>query len=251
MTMDILVNINRFGGPLTKEQTDFILKIVQNIDSGKETLGKENNTNEYIAARQLIEWLEISPKSITPDMLERYTKMSPEELYIPFTLAKPEKIEQRITAPLVSAKRLGCIGEFLASIALSGLVGEMLAILIWDLNAAGRMDTGGAIIKDQRLIGEGFSKLKQSQRISMLQAFGYVSSINIGLFKELAERRNNLLHGWTDSMTRNQIEQSVIRSYSCATLLMKDVLGIKLADAGSLKVDEKVMMYLQKNGGLM
>lgn len=243
--MKVLININRLGGPLTKKEIDFILEIAQNIDSEKEKLDKEFDANKHFAI-QLVEWFGISSKNISREMLERYAKMSPKELYIPFTLAKPEKIEQRIISPLVSAKRLGCIGEFLASIALSGLVGEMLAIFLWEVNIEERKDKNGITIKDQKLFGEGFSQLPQNQRINILQAFSYIDSDQVGKSRELASRRNDILHSWTDSLTREEIEKYVISCYSCAAFLMKGVFGLELSDPGSLKMNPKIMKYLEK-----
>ena len=236
----ILININRLGFALTGKDIDTILDLI-NKSTNQE--GGEFNIDKH-TTDALVTWLGCPREQITREVLERYVKMSPQELYIPFTLAEPEKVEQRIIAPLTSAKKLACLGEFLASIALSGLVGEMLAIFIWELNRTERKGPDGSTVKDRNLIGEGFSQLPQNQRVNLLQSFGYINSTQVGKFKELASRRNNILHSWTDAHTREQIEEHAIACFSCAALLMKQIFGIELADAGSLKVNQKVLNYL-------
>ena len=237
--MKLLVNINRLGQALQEAEIDTILPIVTKGESTDET-----NINNLIAD-QLIRLFKIPPQDINRETLERYAKMSSKELYIPFTLAKPEIIEQRIIAPLESAKRFACVGEYLASIALSGLVGEMLAVFIWEMESNERRNAQDQIIQDQKLFKNNFDRLQQSLRINVIKAFGYIDAAQAGKFRELAKNRNKILHSWTDSYLREEIEKVAIECYSLAASLMKEIFKLELKDAGSLKMDQKVMRYVK------
>jgi len=237
--MKLLVNINRLGQALQEAEIDTILPIVTKGESAD-----ESNINNLIA-NQLLRWFKIPPQDIKRETLERYAKMSSKELYIPFTLAKPEIIEQRIIAPLESAKRFACVEEYLASIALSGLVGEMLAVFIWEMESDERKNARGHTIQDQKIFTNSFDRLQQSLRINVIEAFGYVDTKQVGKFRELAKNRNKILHSWTDSYLREEIEKIAIECYSLAASLMKEIFKLELKDAGSLKIDQKVMRYVK------
>src|SRR3989344_3610567 len=123
----VLININRLVGVIAN--IDAVLDFIKNPKEKTDEFDIDKHT-----ITQIIEWFRIDSGLITREMLECYNKMSSNELNITFTLAEPKIIEQRIVTPLISAKRNACIGDFLASIALSGLVGEMLTILVWEIN---------------------------------------------------------------------------------------------------------------------
>lgn len=236
--MKLLVNINRLGQSLQEGDVDIIYSIIKNGD-----IKNKAQINNLIA-NQLVQWLKISPHDVGRETLERYAKMSSKELYIPFTLVKPEIIEQRIIAPLESAKRFACLGEYLASIALSGLVGEMLSVFIWDMEFEKRKNKQGEIIQDRKFFKNNFERLNQSIRINVIEAFGYISAVKSEKFRNLANNRNRILHSWTDPCLREEIEKNAVDCYSVAALLMKDIFKLELKDTGSLKIDEKVMKYI-------
>ena len=237
--MKLLININRLGQALQEAEIDTILPIIARGESKDET-----NINNLIA-NQLKIWFKIPPEDIRRETLERYAKMSSRELYVPFTLAKPEIIEQRIIAPLESAKRFACIGEYLGSIALSGLVGEMLAVFIWEMESGVRRDVQDDVIQDKKFFKNNFDKLQQSLRINVIEAFGYIDATKANKFRELARNRNRILHSWTDSYLREEIEKVAIGCYSLAASSMKEIFKLELKDAGSLKMDQKVMKYVK------
>lgn len=237
--MKLLININRLGQALQEAEIDTILPIIKKGENADET-----NINNLIA-NQLIRWFKIPPQDVSRETLERYAKMSSKELYIPFTLAKPEIIEQRIIAPLESAKRFTCAGEYLASIALSGLVGEMLTVFIWDMESEERRNVQGHVIQDQKLFKNNFDRLQQSLRINVIETFGYIDATQAGKFRELAKNRNRILHSWTDLYLREEIEKVAIKCYSLAASVMKEIFKLELKDAGSLKMDQKVMKYVK------
>jgi hypothetical protein len=241
-----IINISRLGESFEEKDIDVILAVINEGTNLKSTIDGEADFKKRLIAR-LITWLNIPRQEITREIISRYIKATPADFGILFTLAKPEIIEQRIVAPLESAKRFACLGEFLGSIALSGLVGEILTVFVWDLNKAGRKDKNHKFIEDQSLFkGRNFDKLQQSLRINIIEAFNYIDSVQAEKFRQLSLDRNKILHSWTDSFVREELEATAISCYLCAASLMKTVFKIKLADASSISMDPKVAKYLEQ-----
>ncbi len=235
----MFVNINRLGHYLAEAEVQSILAIIKKGHTGTKT------DRNHVIANQLISWLKMPRADISREILHRYARMSTRELYIPFTLARPEIVEQRIIAPLESAKRFACRGEYLGSVALSGLVGEMLVVFVWEMNSSKRRDSHDEEIDDKRIINNKFDKIPQSVRVNMLEAFDYIDTETVTKFRDLSEKRNAMLHSWTDSIVLKDIEESAIRCYSLAASLMKGIFKLELQDPGSLKMDKKVIKFLK------
>ena len=71
--------------------------------------------------------------------------------------------------PLKSAKKNYCLGEYPATIALCGVVGEMLPILLWKINDV-RLKGQSITEEDEAgLFGKSFEKLNQDQRLKILK----------------------------------------------------------------------------------
>jgi len=236
----VLVNINRLGGLPLDADIDMILAIINGNNGNLESDDKSDMNRHY--AEQVVRSFRISKDLITREMLERYIKMS--SIYIPFTLAQPEIIEQRIVAPLESAKRLACIGDYLASISLSGLVGEMLTVLLWEMNFNTIKDKKYGTVTDKKLFNNRFDRLQQSLRINIIEAFGYIGVDSANTLRKLQDERNEILHRWTDSYTMENIENIAIDCYNYAATLMKKILAIDLADPSSLKIDKRILDYI-------
>lgn len=233
--------------PLKKERIDKILEIAKSFNLEHELNEEKSDFNKH-ADIMLIKWFKIPPQQITPDILRRYVKMSPQALYIPITLAHPEIIEQRIITPIDSAKRFACLGEFLASVALSGVVGEMLTVLIWELHAESRKNNKGMLVEDRKLFGrrsKSFTQINQAMRVSILDAFGYIESKQKEKFQALSNKRNDMLHGWTDSRSREEIESIAIDCFCNAAFLVKEIFRIKVVK-GSIKINPEMIQYLKR-----
>lgn len=238
----VTVQINKLGLPLRSEEVDEIFGIIR-----ADTALKDKNPFKKQLADSLVQFFGVPDTDVTHQMLVRYSKMTPQNLYIPFTLAEPKRIEEQIVSPLFSAKRLACVGEFLASVALSGMVGEMMAVFIWDLYANDRRGRGGKPIKDKDFFRLGFSKIFQGTRINILLAFNYITKEQYNRFQELSGRRNHILHPWIAPLGEEKLENTAVKCYCIAANLMKEVFGIQLADAGTLKISPHVMSYIKQH----
>lgn len=107
---------------------------------------------------------------LSREILERYVEVTTEETHTPIAPYTKEMFE-RLLKPLKSAKKNYCLGEYPATIALCGVVGEMLAILLWKIND---VKLNGVPITEKEeigLFGRSFEKLGQEQRLRILTTF--------------------------------------------------------------------------------
>jgi len=121
MTQKITGQINFFGPYLKKEDIPKILD------------PKFSDTILQFE-RDLFNWFfELPLSALSKEILERYVEATTQDSHtaiVPHT----KEIFERLLKPLRSAKKCYCLGDYAATIALCGVVGEMLAILLWKIN---------------------------------------------------------------------------------------------------------------------
>ena len=108
----------------------------------------------------------------------------------------------KLVAPLRHAKSSYMVGNYLGTIALCGMVAEMLAILLWDLAGA---ELGGKpmTVKDEdALFGSAFERLGQDRRVRVLDAYGQISVPVKADFDLLRSVRRKYLHLWSQDHDR-------------------------------------------------
>lgn len=139
--------------------------------------------------------LEVKRESLTLKIVQRFAELSPPEVYAP-VVPDEEKFIDRLVRPLKSAKRTYCFGEFLATIALSGLAGESLALLAYRIH---KFVLNGKQInseQEKKLFGNEFDNLGQERRIKVLECLGYIDLDDVGRFLDLKGCRDKYLHLW-------------------------------------------------------
>ncbi|PIT87070.1 MAG: hypothetical protein COU31_04840 [Candidatus Magasanikbacteria bacterium CG10_big_fil_rev_8_21_14_0_10_40_10] len=230
----ILVQINFFGPFLKNEDVSKIL--------AGQTFEEKNNLPDF--KRELISsFFDLPAISLSEEMLKSYIEATTEESHMSIT-PHTKEIYERLLKPLKSAKKNYCLGEYSATIALCGVVGEMLAILLWKMNDV-RLK-GSAITEDQEkgLFGRTFEKLGQEKRLEILKTFGHTNNEQHQVFKNIKDSRNHYLHLWIlDSTNEKSIALETLKK---SFILFKEITGIGLADAGSVKVNP-LLLKLFKN----
>ena len=177
--------------------------------------------------------------------LERYDRVSAPEDYIPFMPYESE-IVANIIMPLISAKRMFCIGEFIASIGLCGIVSEMLAVLIWELNKDNVKIKGIEISSKNEtvLFGKDMQSQGQKKRIQILRELGFVDQVVFDYFDQVREERNRFLHLWDITIKINE-EEKAEESLKNIILLAQKVFDIK-TENGKPYFNQAITDYLQK-----
>lgn len=129
-------------------------------------------------------------------LVECYREITAVERRTPLraVLSSDPRIEHRLIFPLKNAKVAFMTGNYLGTIALCGLISEMISMLLFELNEP-ELDPASvraafAAIKAQR----SFERLYQSQRLRVLKALKLVTPRQVKWFATVAEIRRRNLH---------------------------------------------------------
>ena len=140
-------------------------------------------------------------------------------------------------------KKCYCLGDFAATIALCGTVGEMLAILLWKIND---VRLKGKPITEQDeigIFGSTFENLNQDKRLKILKTFGHITEPQFASFEVIRKSRKPYLHLWTTNLKNEQSD--ALDVFKKSFQLFKEVTGIGLADAGTVKVNPLLMKLFE------
>ncbi len=195
--------------------------------------------------RSLIEYvLDLQPEGLTEAAIGRFAEISPQELYLP-VVPDEQRLVQRLLRPLKSSKRLYCLGEFLGTIALAGLVGETLAMLAFRMR---KIQLDGKALdgnQEQQLFGKEFDKLDQSRRIEILDCFGVINAQQKQQFSDLRGTRNKYLHLW--EVDDSQIQGDARKSFLHAMRIFKEISNINVDLSGAFTMNPALLEYVRSD----
>ncbi len=222
MNKTITVQINFFGPYIKKEE---IPKILDPKLGGK----------IYSFQRDLLQLFFGLPFSaLSLEILERYVEVTAEDSHtaiVPHT----KEIFERLLKPLKAAKKNYCLGDYPSTIASCGIVGEMLAILLWKINDV-RLKGQPITEEDEKgLFGSTFEKLGQDRRLKILKTFGHINEVQHENFMAIKSSRRPYLHLWSVDLKNER--KDALDTFKKAFQLFKEVTGIGLAGAGKVKVN--------------
>lgn len=130
------------------------------------------------------------------DLVGRYNEISIEENRLPVAPGEPRLLD-RLIWPLRDAKASYVVGNYLGAIALCGMVGEMAAVLAFDMHNEATDPVRYDVKQQSELFGRAFEKLGQDRRINVLTSLGVISEETRDLFESVRTRRNRYLHDWS------------------------------------------------------
>lgn len=229
MGKTIIVRFNFFGPHIKKED---VSRILNNKSSDTDTLRHRSLLKSFFG---------LPSEALSEEILNRYiaaTMVEGNSFLVPHT----KEIFERLLKPLRNAKKGYCLGDYVSTIALCGVVGEMMAILLWKINDA-RLK-GGPITERQEvgIFGSSFENLGQYKRLRILETFGHIPEVQFDNFDAIRKSRKPYLHLWTADLKN---EQSVaLEVYKKAFQLFNEVTGIGLADARSVTINPLLLRFL-------
>src|SRR5882672_4629215 len=145
--------------------------------------------------------------------VNRYRQVSAADDALPIAPAEPN-ILAKMVWPLRSAKANYALGNYLACIAMCGLVGEMVAVLIWDVSSVKLQGKTLEEDGEKLVLGSTFERLGQERRISVLVAAGLIDESAKPAFDTLREIRRRHLHFL--SHPHDQAEQDARTAFRAA-----------------------------------
>jgi hypothetical protein len=174
--------------------------------------------------------------ALPQEIIQRYKEISTGDLDLIAVPAESEILE-KVVWPLKSAKICYCLGNYLACIAMTGLVGEMIAVLILEAKRPGHGKPGWPKRDD-------FEKKGQLDRIENLINLGIISDGLATHLRELQGIRRGYLHRFSFSHT--QLVGNARKTYKAAFRVVQEILGLKVSrQSSAFQVDPDVLRYIK------
>jgi hypothetical protein len=177
-------------------------------------------------------------------LVQRYKEISSEPVVLAIVPAE-QRILDKLVWPLRHAKASYMVGNYLAVIALAGMVAEMVALLRWEvaeISLNGRPMTGN---DEKALFGTTFERLGQERRLQVLAAYGLIDAAAKGRFETIKETRRGYLHLW--SQDHDSLPRDAIKSYHAAVALVATTIGQEFRD-GKIVINQPLVKYLERQG---
>jgi hypothetical protein len=177
-------------------------------------------------------------------LLSRYREISTEPTRL-FLAPAERRLLDKLIWPLRNAKASYMVGNFLATISLSGMVAEMVAMLLWEITES-QINTRSMTKEDERrLFGSEFEKLGQERRVSVLAAYGIIGDTSRAAFDTIRQTRRHYLHLWSQDHDRLPID--AVKCFHAAVSLVVDAIGQDVSD-GKLVLNPRLVRYLERKG---
>ncbi len=156
-----------------------------------------------------------------------------------------ERILGRLVWPLRQAMGAYMLGNYLGTIALCGLVSEMVAIMIFEIAEPEINGSRMGNTEQERLFGSTFEKLSQHRRVSILHAYGLIDDALKTSFDRIRTTRRQYLHLWSKS--HDGLPGDAVNCYRDALKILASVLAMPIRD-GQLVPSPKFARYLRTRG---
>lgn len=227
----IIVKMNFPAPPMTAIEMEKILK------------SKAENVVEHTWILWLEHFLGLPRMSFTKELLERFRKVNTQKTFMNVVPAI-----QKLLKPLEDSCKSYCFGLYSASIALSGVAAESLQILLWEMHGVTVEGQKMTEKQEKAILGRRFERVEQTRRIEVLEAFGLITESQKTRFYDIRDIRNRYLHSWKENFMRE--EQEALLCYQHAFSLFKEITGVKLDDAGSVKANPLLVKWMNKQPSL-
>jgi hypothetical protein len=177
-------------------------------------------------------------------LIKRYREISVEKTRL-FAAPMEQRILDKLVWPLRNAKAAHMCGNYLGTIALCGMVAEMVAVLLFEISQFS-LNNKPMSEKDQvSVFGRRFEKLGQERRVQILSAYGVIDGKLVEAFEHIRGTRNRYLHLW--SQDHEQLPLDAISSFEAGVLLVISAIGQNIKD-GKLILNPALLRYLDQKG---
>jgi hypothetical protein len=219
----------------------------------------------YVNPLQFIEvdepWASIEKQEITPEailnfictpgigseideLVSRYKEISIEKPRL-FAAPYEQRILDKLIWPLRHAKAGYMIGNYLGTIALCGMVAEMVAILLFEISNFSLNNKPMSEQNQSSVFGSEFEKLGQDRRVKILYAYGIIDDHLKKAFDQIRTKRKRYLHIW--SQDHDRLPADAIEAYNAAISIVVSAIGQDLQE-GKLVLNPKLVKYLDQKG---
>ena len=177
-------------------------------------------------------------------VVARYREISTEPARLLLAPAE-QRLLDKLVWPLRHAKASYMVGNHLATIALCGMVAEMVAILLWEI-ADPQLNARPMTKDDERaLLGSEFERLGQEIRVGVLSAYSIITLDARQHFDRIRLARRRYLHLW--SQDHDQLPGDAVTCFHAAVSLVVIAIGQDIRD-GKLVLNPRLALYLERKG---
>lgn len=149
------------------------------------------------------------------------------------------------SSSLRHAKASYMVGNYLAVIALAGMVAEMVALLRWETAAISLNGRPMGADDEKALFGTTFERLGQEGRLQVLSAYGLLDATSKGRFDTISQTRRGYLHLW--SQDHEALPGDATKSYHAAVALVATTIGQEFRD-GKIVINQPLVKNLERHG---
>ena len=214
----------------------FILKILDHL------FYKKRMTRSEINILELMEFILLKVPDPIKTLQKRYKDFSNN---VEETLLSPEHpdIIKNFIRPLLEAKQCYILKMPIASISLSGFVGEMVANWRWEMLDP-KIKSQTLDKKTQELLsGRKFENLEQAKKIKVLKTLEHLDKETANSFNRLKDIRNNNLH--IKTKPPKGLDKDAQEAYKHGCFLFSKTLNIQCVE-GRLFLPQKVSKYINE-----
>ncbi len=178
-------------------------------------------------------------------LLARYREISTEPVRL-FLAPAEQRIMDKLISPLRNAKASFMVGNYLGTISLSGMVAEMVAMLLWEITDAQINGRPMTKADETLLFGSKFEKLGQERRVAVLAAYGIIDDKTKLDFEKIRQIRRRYLHLWSEDHDR--LPTDGVQSFHAAVSLVVTAIGQDVdKQTGRFVLTPRLMRYLQRH----
>ena len=197
----------------------------------------------------------LCPPAVSSDvesLIQRYQAIGPPPYALAVVPAEPE-ILNKILLPLRQAKASYVIGNYLAVIALCGMVAEMVAIFLWELESEklnrltkeNQKKRFKKMFETEEELEQWFERRGQKERIELLLEFELIEPDTKSSFDEIRETRRKYLH--LLSQDQDSLPEDAIDLFHKAESLVAIAVGAEGFDDGKVILSNKLIEYLKRH----
>jgi hypothetical protein len=177
-------------------------------------------------------------------LVERYREISVEPVRL-FAAPAEQRVLEKLVWPLRHAKVAYMFGNYLGTIAMCGMVAEMVALFLFEI---GEIRVNNSLLTEdgqKGLFGSRFERLRQDRRVSILHAYGMIDDPLKAAFDLVREQRRRYLHYW--SQEHDSLPGDAREAFRAAVLLTVSAFGQNVQE-GKLVLNPRFVRYLERLG---
>jgi hypothetical protein len=177
-------------------------------------------------------------------LVKRYQEISQEPKRLSVAPAERHILE-KLVWPLRHAKACYMLGNYLGTIALCGMVAEMVTILIFDISDATINNKPIDKSTQVQLFGSHFEKLGQERRVAVLHGLNLIDEKLKSSFDVIRSKRRLYLHFY--SQDHSQAALDAVEVFNATVEIVVRVIGQDFKD-GKILLNPDLIRYLKQRG---